>query len=173
MANKTTNKRRIVSSRHLAATEGWQLSEFEFGLILAFNGFSRWMNKCMTAAGMPDLSSLEILVLHNINHRRKHKRLSDITFLLNIEDAHTVNYALKKLLKAGLIEGEKRGKEMFYSTTKEGFDLCDRYRQIREQFLLDSLKHMDQSNDELSEIASALRTLSGLYDQASRAASSL
>ncbi len=173
LTEKHSKKRKIVSSRHLASSEGWQLSEFEYGLIIAFNGFSRWMNKCMAAAGTPDLSSLEILVLHNINHREKHKRLSDITFLLNIEDSHIVNYALKKLQKAGLIEGEKRGKEMFYSTTQDGFDLCDRYRDIREQCLLDSLKHLDRSNEELSDVASALRTLSGLYDQASRAASSL
>ena len=173
MSAENSKKRKIVSSRHLASSDGWQLSEFEYGLIIAHNGFSRWMSKCMSASGMPDLTPLEILVLHNINHREKHKRLSDIAFLLNIEDSHTVNYALKKLLKASLIKGEKRGKEMFYSTTQEGFDLCDRYRDIREQCLLDSLNHTVKSNDELSEIAAALRTLSGLYDQASRAASSL
>lgn len=173
MSKENSRKRKIVSSRHLASSEGWQLSEFEYGLIIAFNGFSRWMTKCMSAAGTPDLTPMEILALHNINHREKHKRLSDITFLLNIEDSHIVNYALKKLQKAALIKGEKRGKEMFYSTTKEGFDLCDRYRDIREQCLLESLNHTDKSNDELSEIAAALRTLSGLYDQASRAASSL
>ncbi|AVX04636.1 hypothetical protein MXMO3_02115 [Maritalea myrionectae] len=166
-------KRRIVSSRHLASTEGWQLSEFEYGLIIAYNGFSRWMTKCMIASGNPELSPLEILVLHNVNHRERQKRLTDICFLLNIDDSHTVNYALKKLLKAGLIEGEKRGKEMFYSTTTQGFELCDKYREVREQCLLDSLKHLDVDKDQLSEMAAMMRTLSGLYDQASRAASSL
>ncbi len=166
-------KRKIVSSRHLANSEGWQLSEFEFGLIIAFNGFSRWMNKCMTAAGTSDLNALEILILHHVNHREKPKRLSDVTFLLNIEDTHTVNYALKKLQKSNFIEGEKKGKELFYRTTSQGAQLCDMYREVREQCLLNSLKHVDMSNDELSEMAASLRALSGLYDQASRAASSL
>ena len=173
MANTPTRKRRIVSSRHLASSDGWQLSEFEYGLIIAYNGFSRWMNKCMAASGAAELAPLDILVLHNINHREKQKKLSDIAFLLNIEDSHTVNYALKKLLKTGLIEGEKRGKEMFYSTTKEGFDLCDRYREIREQCLLEGLNQTGGDNERLSEVAGTLRRLSGLYDQASRAASSL
>lgn len=172
MAKSDTKRRKIVSSRHLADSDGWQLSELEYGLIIAYHGFSRWMNKCMAAAGLPDLSSLEILVLHNINHREKHKRLSDITFLLNIEDSHVVNYAIKKLQKAELIVGEKRGKEMFYSTSEKGFELCNKYREVREQCLLESLKHVDRSNEELSDIASALRAFSGLYDQASRAASS-
>ncbi|MEE9321611.1 MAG: winged helix DNA-binding protein [Granulosicoccus sp.] len=166
-------KRKIVSSRHLANSEGWQLSEFEYGLIIAYNGFSRWMSKCMQAAGNLEMSSLDILVLHHINHRAKQKKLSDICFLLNIEDSHTVNYAIKKLLKAQLIEGNKLGKEMYYSTTKSGYALCDKYREIREQCLLDSLTRLNINPDDLSEFAAVLRTLSGLYDQASRSASSL
>jgi predicted MarR family transcription regulator len=167
------DKRKIVSSRHLAGSEGWQLSELEYGLIIAYNGFRRWTSKCMVASGNPDLSELEILVLHNINHRARQKKLADISFLLNIEDLHTVNYALKKLLKAGLIKGEKRGKELFYSTTDLGFDLCDRYREVREQCLLDSLKHIEDNPEQLSQVAAVLRAMSGQYDQASRAASSL
>ena len=169
MENKPT-KRKIVVSRHLATTDGWPLSEFEFGLIVAYNGFSRWVSRCMAASGYPSLSTLEILVLHNITHRDRGKRLSDICFILNIEDAHTVNYAIKKFMKHGLVTGEKSGKEMLYSTTTEGVELCSEYRDTREQCLIQSLS-VDSS--ELSEIAATLRTLSGIYDQAARAASSL
>jgi len=169
MKNEPT-KRKIVSSRHLATTGGWPLSEFEFGLIVAYNGFSRWINRCMAASGYPTLSTLEIMVLHNVNHRDRPKRLTDVCFMLNIEDAHTVNYAIKKLLKQGLVSGEKSGKEMLYSTTTEGVDLCNAYRDTREQCLIESLT---ANGEELSEIASTLRTLSGIYDQAARAASSL
>lgn len=169
MENEPT-KRKIVSSRHLATTGGWQLSEFEFGLIVAYNGFSRWVNRCMAASGYPALGTLEVLVLHNINHRDRGKRLSDVCFMLNIEDAHTVNYAIKKLVKQGLVIGEKSGKEMLYSTTETGVDLCNKYRDTREQCLIESL---NADGDELREIAATLRTLSGVYDQAARAASSL
>ncbi|WP_370253681.1 winged helix DNA-binding protein [Nioella sp.] len=165
--------RRIVSSRHLAEGEGWESSEFEFGLIVAYNAFSRWMVKCMSAAGQGEMSPLEILVLHNVNHRSREKRLTDVCFLLNIEDTHTVNYALRKLLKAGLVTSEKRGKEVFYSTSDTGAALCESYRDVREQCLLEGLSRMDISGDELREIGSSLRALSGQYDQASRAASSL
>jgi predicted MarR family transcription regulator len=165
--------RRIVSSRHLAEGEGWESSEFEFGLIVAYNAFLRWMVKCMSAAGQGEMSPLEILVLHNVNHRSREKRLTDVCFLLNIEDTHTVNYALRKLLKAGLVTSEKRGKEVFYSTSDTGAALCESYRDVREQCLLEGLSRMDISGDDLREIGSSLRALSGQYDQASRAASSL
>ncbi|MBV1868079.1 MAG: winged helix DNA-binding protein [Marinosulfonomonas sp.] len=168
-----TSRRRIVSSRHLAEGEGWETSEFEFGMIIAYNAFSRWMQRCMAAAGMPELSSLEILVLHNTNHRDREKRLTDIAFLLNIEDTHTINYALRKLLKLDLLTSRKRGKEVFYLASEKGRDLCERYRDIRQQCLLEAMPQNGVSGDELSKIAAILRSMSGQYDQASRAASSL
>ena len=170
---KSAKKRKIVSSRHLASGDVWQASEFEYGLIIAYNGFTRWMHKCMAASGHPELNGLEILVVHHINHRESQKRLSDICFLLNIDDTHTVNYAIKKLIKAELVAGKKQGKEMFYSTTDKGKEVCERYRELRDQCLLDSISRVDGMDDELGEIAKVLRTLSGMYDQASRAASSL
>ena len=51
----------------------------------------------MAAAGMPGSGPLDVMVLHTVNHRDRPKKLADICFTLNIEDTHTVNYALKKL----------------------------------------------------------------------------
>lgn len=163
----------IVSSNHLADGDGWQASELEFGLILAHNAFSRWITRCMSAAGNPDLTSLEVLALHNINHRDRQKRLTDICFMLNIEDTHTVNYALKKLLKMGLITSQKNGKEVFYQTSETGTALCESYRKIRQECFVEGLSRLDISGEDMREIAANLRALSGQYDQASRTAASL
>ena len=173
MTELPDGKRRIVSSRHLAEGEGWEASEIEYGMIIAYNAFSRWMTRCMSAAGNTDLTPLEILVLHNANHRGRDKRLTDICFLLNIEDTHTVNYALRKLLKMELLKSEKRGKEVFYSTSATGAALCDDYREVRSRCFLDGLSKLDMTGEEMREIAASLRALSGQYDQASRAAASL
>jgi len=165
--------RRIVSSRHLAEGDSWEMSELEYGLIVAHNAFYRWMTKCMAASGMPELGPLEILVLHNANHRDREKRVGDICFLLNIEDTHTVTYALRKLVKLNLLTAEKRGKEVFYTTSDAGRDLCDRYRTLRQQCLLQGLPGAGVDGQALREAAALLRGLSGQYDQASRAAASL
>ena len=173
MTSNSTPKRRIVSSRHLADGEGWEASEVEHGMIIAYNAFSRWMTRCMSAARNTDLTPLEILVLHNTNHCGRDKRLTDICFLLNIEDTHTVNYALRKLLKMELLSIEKRGKEVFYRTSEIGEKLFDAYREVREQCFLDGLSTTDMTGEEMRDIAAKLRSLSGQYDQASRAAASL
>ena len=52
----------IVSSSHLAQGAMPALSEFEFGLIMASHAFQRWMVRCMTAAGHPGMSALDVLV---------------------------------------------------------------------------------------------------------------
>ena len=173
MTDKTRKKRKIVSSKHLATAEGWPLSEVEFGLTVVYNAFQKWVVRCAVAAGQSELSAIDVLVLHNINHRDSEKRRVDVSFMLNIEDTHTVNYALKKLANLGLVEKEKRGKEIFYTASLAGKAFCEEYRNVREQCLIPCTSSLENDADELSRHAAMLRTLSGLYDQASRAAASL
>src|SRR5690606_128518 len=127
---------RILSSAHLAEGEWGELSEFEFGLIVSYNAFSRWAVRCMAAAGMPDLTITDVLVLHHVHHRGRSKKLADVCFTLSYEDTHVVNYSLKKLLGLGLLSSEKVGKEVHYATTATAAGLLRRYREVREQCLL-------------------------------------
>jgi predicted MarR family transcription regulator len=153
------------------ATAG--LSEVEFGLIVAHNAFQRWVVHCAKAAGVAELGYLDILVLHNVNHRDRPKRLSDICFVLNVEDTHTVSYALRKLIRSGLAAGTRQGKETVYRTTDAGQRFCRRYANARDRCLLRALDGMGGNQSTLADTADILRLLSGLYDQAARAAASL
>ncbi|MGD8710436.1 MAG: winged helix DNA-binding protein, partial [Ectothiorhodospiraceae bacterium] len=113
-------------------------------------------------------------VLHNVNHRGREKTLASICLVLNIEDTHLVSYSLKKLRKLGLVDVHRRGKESAYATTEEGVRACDHYREIRESCLVDALAAVGGPNpEEMAAIATRLRALSGIYDQAARAATSL
>lgn len=162
---------RIVSSQHLVSTKSPELSEFEFGMIIAWHGFARWMMRCMNAAGVKDMAPTDVLVLHHVAHRGTEKRLADICFVLNIEDSHVVNYSLKKLATLGLVSSARRGKEACYTTTEAGEALCARYRDIREACLMPGFSGTEGENQTIGELARLLRTLSGRYDQAARAAS--
>lgn len=163
----------IVSSGHLASGAMPALSEFEFALTMTVHAFQRWMLRCMTAAGIPELTPMDVLVLHNVNHRGKAKRLADICLVLNIEDTHLVNYSLKKLERLKLLKSGRKGKEKTVAITPAGEDACKRYAQIREQLLVKSVLATGIDPGRLSEIAAAMRSLSGQYDQAARAAASL
>jgi predicted MarR family transcription regulator len=161
----------IVSSSHLVSPKSVELSEFEFGLIVAWNAFSRWAVRCMAAAGCPDLTITDVLLMHHVSHRARNKKLADICFVLNYEDTHVVAYSLKKLVAAGLLRADRQGKEVFYSPTPEGETSVQQYRAVREECLVKSLD--TELNADIGELARLLRTMSGMYDQAARAASSL
>jgi predicted MarR family transcription regulator len=161
----------IVSSSHLVSPQAVELSEFEFGLIVAWNAFSRWAVRCMAAAGCPDLTITDVLLLHHINHRARNKKLADICFVLNYEDTHVVAYSLKKLVAAGLAQAEKIGKEVFYSPTAQGEAFVQQYRTVREQCLVKSLD--TEMNADIGQLARLLRTMSGMYDQAAHTTTSL
>ncbi len=182
MVKKATDKRAtaqsaarspIVSSAHLVSPRSAEMSEFEFGLIVAGNAFHRWIAHCMSAAGLKDLTSLDVLVLHHVTHRARDKRLADICFIMNVEDTHLINYSLKKLQHLGVVASHKNGKEVTYASTDGGREYVERYREIRETCLVNALSADEALNRDIADLARLLRLLSGIYDQAARSAASM
>jgi len=163
----------IVSSMHLLSPVSAELSELEYGLIMTSNAFNKWMSRCMAAAGVDDMTALEVSLLHHVNHRERKKKLADICFVLNIEDTHVASYSLKKLVSRGYVTTEKSGKEVLFSTTEAGRELCAKYRGIRETCLMSTLPESGLTNQQISEAAQLLRSVSGIYDTAARVAASL
>ncbi|MGH1486924.1 MAG: winged helix DNA-binding protein [Cellvibrionaceae bacterium] len=163
----------IVSSDQLASNKSTELSEFEYGLIISWHAYSRWLVRCMSVAGIQELTPVDILILHHLNHQNRDKKLADICFVLNIEDTHIVSYALRKMASANLVKSKKLGKESLYSLTRKGIDICESYRQVRETCLMAGLSGKKGENQQFSDLAGVLRALSGHYDQAARAASSI
>lgn len=160
----------VVSSAHLASGSFAEISELEFGLTLANNAFHRWMVRAIAMAGHPELGALDVLVLHSVYHRSRPKKLADICLVLNIEDTHTVNYAIKKLVKAGLVRDGRQGKEKTVGVTDAGAAICEKYKEIREGLLMRAVGELGLEPEQVSRAASLLRLMSGQYDQAARAA---
>ena len=171
--NKGTNQNPIVSSAHLAAGGSPGLSEVEFSLTLAVTAYHRWMVHCMTASGMSQLSPLEVLILHTVRHRDRPKSMADIALVLDIEETHLATYAVRKLAAIGLVTTVRQGKEKLVAATEEGIALCDRYGALREKLLVNAFGASGASEEQLSAAAQLLRTLSGFYHQAARAAATL
>ncbi len=163
----------LVSSSHLAGGAMPELSEFEFGLIMASHAFERWIVRGMAAAGVTELSALDTMVLHTVNHRGRPKRLADICLVLNVEDTYTVNYALKKLEKRGLIVSGRMGKEKTVEISATGEQACLIYREIREAVLERTVRELGFDSEQISKLSTMLRAISGQYDQAARTAASL
>lgn len=163
----------IVSSAHLAEGASPALSEFEFGLIIILHAFERWVVGCMAASGIPNLSKTEVLILHIVRSRDRPKRFSDIARILDIEEIHIITYAVRKLEAAKLLSTKREGKEKVVSATRQGIEVCARFAAVREQLLVKPLRSSGPTEEVLSDIGEKLRTLSGYYDQAIRAAATV
>lgn len=163
----------VVSSAHLADSALPALSEVEFALTMINNAYQRWMVRCMTAAGGPTMSPLEVLILHLVHHRGRPKTLAEVCLILNVEDTHLANYAIRKLTEAQLLKTGRKGKEKMVEITKEGAALCTRYKEVREALLVRAARQLGHEPKDISRVASLLRALSGSYDQAARGAAAL
>ena len=123
----------IVSSSHLVSPRSRELSELEFGLIVAWNAFSRWAVRCMAAAGCPDLTITDVLLLHHVQHRARNKKLADICFVLNYEDTHVVAYSLKKLVgRRAWCRPRSRARRCSTARRPLGEGFVQKYRGVRE-----------------------------------------
>jgi predicted MarR family transcription regulator len=150
--------------------ESARLSELEFAMIVSINGFWKWVVHCAEAAGARGLSPLDILVLHAVNQRARDKRLADICLVLNVEDAHTVAYSLKKLEEQGYVSHRQDGRDRVYASSPDGDELCRRYLDVREKTLVDSLKADGTDFARLDETARSLTRMARYYSHASRTA---
>ena len=69
--------KRIVSSSHLVSEKAAELSEVEYGLIVGWNAFGKWMVKAMATAvaeaGMMTTGGTELAVL-NLNAKELEER---------------------------------------------------------------------------------------------------
>jgi len=146
------------------------LSRLEYNLITLMHGFQRWVETCMEAGNVRGLGALDILVLHAVNHRARRRRLTDICMVLNIDDAHLISYALKKLLAAGLIVAERQGRERCYVTTEAGDRACLEYRKMRQAFLVQAFFADPAELQAMDASAAYLSKMTAIYAQAGRSA---
>ena len=161
----TNDKPRIV-----ADGDDRVLSDFEFSMIVSVNGFLQWVVHCAEAAGARGLSSLDVLVLHMVNHRARDKKLSDICLVMNIEDTHTVAYSLKKLEEQGYVKHKHNGRDRIYYSSADGDIFCNTYRQIRRDNLVAALEDEEADFENIAKIAKAMTRIGRYYLHASRVA---
>lgn len=146
------------------------LSDLEFAMIVAGNGFSKWLVHCIEAAGARGMSALDVLVLHAVNLRARDKKLADVCLVLNVDDTHTVAYSLKKLEEQGYVVHRQDGRDRIYAASTDGDELCRKYLEVRERTLVESLRADDVDFGKLGDTARVLSRMARYYSHASRAA---
>jgi predicted MarR family transcription regulator len=160
-------------SWHLARTETERrLTDFEFGLERLAQAYYRWKAACLAAVCDVPLTGDDVAVLNVVRMGGEPKRLSEIGQLLNRVDVPNLQYATRKLVRAGLIEteGSSSRKETRYRATSTGHSVTEAYAALRAATLPPMLEALDGWAAKSEMTSSHLDLISGLYAQAAQVA---
>ncbi len=163
----------IVSSAHLAEGALPALSEVEFGLNMISHAYGRWMVRCMAAAGIPDLSALDVQVLHHVVHRDRPKTIADLCLVLDVEDTTSSLMPPRSCRRLALWPAAAAARKRPWPPPTWARKPAPAIARVREALLSTAVAATGIDPLKLSEIATVLRALSGHYDQAARSAASL
>lgn len=145
------------------------LTELEFSIIRVSAAFERWQSDCLACCHGQSFSGSDTAVLHVIRMHDRSKSISEIGRLLKRDDQSNLQYGIRKLLKAGLIEKAENSsskKSVKYQVSDLGREVTSKYSEFRNDLLISLTRSITDGAD-LEAIAKVMNLMSGLYDQAS------
>ncbi|MEQ9393925.1 winged helix DNA-binding protein [Haliea sp.] len=159
---------------HLAETpHEIAVSELEYAILRCNEAFTRWQAECLAAVSGIDVGGSDNALLHVIRMKERAKGVKEIARLMNRDDIPNIQYSLRKLLKAGLIEKSAQSSHrqgVTYHVTDKGHEITELYAGLRRSLLLDFTGTVHEFVPQLTDAARTLDLMSGIYEQAARIA---
>jgi predicted MarR family transcription regulator len=157
---------------HLGETEIEQaFGEFHHAVICFAESFYRFVGKSLAKlADAPNMTGHDGVILNTIASLDRPKSVTEIQHVTNRGDVANVQYSVRKLLRAGLIEKAPRsaGRGTSYRATARGRTVAGDYVEARRRLLAQIPVDEAHLAARLDESRAMLTVLTGLYDQASR-----
>lgn len=158
---------------HLGHTElEAALFDFQHGMICYMEAFHRHIeSQLIRVTGDPNMSAQDCVILHAIRLGDRPKGMPDIQHFTNRTDLANIQYSVRKLLKAGLIQKAKKnagGRGVSYELTRKGREVTEDYVRARQEvigMIPLEVQHL------LADLRSGTRLallLTGVYDHVSR-----
>lgn len=153
---------------HLAGDEKeMALTEIEHTMLRLTAAFERWQSECLAAVTHRPVSGSDNAVLHVVRMKERPKTVAEIARLLNRDDISNIQYALKKLKAAGLVDkqsAKRRG--VAYFVTEQGYEVTERFAQLRREMLIRMIPNEENWQAQYEVAHRLLNQLQGIYDQA-------
>lgn len=144
------------------------VTELEFSLIRATSAFDRWQAECLAAVAHQQLGSTDNAILHVIRLKERPKTTTEIARLLNRDDVANLQYSIRKLQDAGLIErctaGKRKGTS--YRVTHHGKVITEEYAALRSNLLMNLIPSVERWDEQVQGAKRILDLMRGIYDQA-------
>jgi predicted MarR family transcription regulator len=144
-------------------------TELEFALMRCYEAFGRWQGECLASVSDFDGSGPENALLHLVRMNERAKSIKELARLTNRDDVPNIQYSMRKLVAAGLIEKKGSGRTgVTYEATEKGRQVTDDYGAIRKRLLIEEIKSLPRFESRLAEAGRALNILAGIYEEISR-----
>ena len=184
MANTTGTARGGASSRGKARLphadelkSHWHLArnlpesvvtEFEFALLRIAAAFERWQCDCLGAVADQRLGSTCNAILHVVRLKDRPKTQGEIARILSRDDVANVQYSMRKLLDAGLIERVPGGrrKSVSYRATRKGRRVTEGYAALRARVLMSRVSSLERWDERIAMAQETLDMMRAVYEQA-------
>ena len=124
---------------HLCQTDGEiSTTMLENSLFRTMAAFDRWTAECQGAAAHMPMSSTDNLILNAIRMRDVPKGVGELARFLNRDDISNIQYSLRKLEAADLIEkcSSKKRRGTSYQVTAKGRKVTDEFARLRRKLLI-------------------------------------
>ena len=141
------------------------LTRLELAVLRSGESYSRWISEAFADLSGDALAAQDINLLSAIRFTEGARNLADVARFFNREDPSNIQYSLRKLEKAGLVErfaGASR-RESSYKVTERGRDLTDRFAAERQAVLVELLGDLNNFAERMDEAAASLEKLTGQY----------
>jgi predicted MarR family transcription regulator len=162
--------KRLDKHWHLATSDfEVALTELEFSIFRVAAAFERWQADCLGCCYGQPFSGTDTALLHVIRMHERPKSISEICRLLNRDDQANLQYSVRKLLNAKLIEKSHAAaskKDVTYRVSALGREITDRYAAFRQELLI-ATTQTAAGSIEFESVAKALNVMAAMYDQAS------
>jgi predicted MarR family transcription regulator len=170
-------KRPARVADHLSQTpHEFAVTQFEQGLLCAAAAFYRFYGALLGREGrIRNISGQDNVILQQIMAASRPLAVADIARFANRDDIANIQYSLKKLLRAGLIEkaGKRSARETSYTVTALAREWTREFTALRRRLFTDPSAHMLDFDDQLDKSGRLLNTIAGFYDHGTRVMSSM
>jgi predicted MarR family transcription regulator len=145
--------------------------EFEQALICAAEAFYRFAGAVFGPVGTQQkLTGQECVILQQLMFTPRPRNVSELSRFSNRDDISNIQYSLRKLTAAGLIEKVpgSTNRDTRYRPTQAGRDLTEFLVSSRRELLISPSADVPNIEAQLKSASNALSLLTGLYDHTSR-----
>jgi predicted MarR family transcription regulator len=159
---------------HLAKNNSeFVITEFEWSIIRFSEAFARWVTTTGDILIDADIKFSEHLILHVVRMHNRPKNSATIARMINRDDIPNIQYSLRKLESANLIQKskEKPGKIFSYSVTGLGRKVTDEYSNIRSDLLMKAIGTISNIDERLEEMTQLMGVMTGIYEEMARSSS--